>query len=116
MEHRFIIDDDEAELMFAPVKRHHGLKDDDDSELTIQELATNAIYSIAASIDKNDFAAEVMQAETMIYELIARLAEQHGVTQGSVHEMLSALPAVKNDKVVAEAVVRWRPPSNVLAT
>lgn len=89
---------------------------DDDPELTIEELATNAIYSIAASIDKNDFAAEVMQAETMIYELIRTLSERYNVTQGSVHEMLSALDVVKNDKVVAEAVARWRPPSNVLAT
>jgi hypothetical protein len=88
-----------------------------DDAPTLEELASNAVYDvIAASIEKNDFAAEVMQAETMIYELIEKLAKDHGVTQGAVHEMLSTLDVVKNDKVVAEAVARWRPPSNVLRT
>jgi hypothetical protein len=83
---------------------------------TLQELAVNALYAIAAQIEPNDFAAEVMQAETMIYELVEKLAKDHGVTQGAVHEMLSALDVVKNDKVIDEAVSRWRPPSNVLRT
>jgi hypothetical protein len=102
------------------LKAKHGLKDAEaitDPELpTLEELASNAVYVIAASIEKNDFAAEVMQAETMIYELIERLAKEHSVTQGAVHEMLSTLDVVKGDRVVAEAVARWRPQSNLLAT